>query len=239
MIQPTNMQTPYPQQGGANAVSINIYNPQAYGGTPNAQMQNVPYNYTNSLYQMPQASAFPQVQSHQGFVPAYPLMTAPVIQPQQFITAAPAPQVMPDSVIPEAPQMVNVAQAPVIEAPAQQVAPQPEVVTQQVQAAEAVEQAPVQVVEPQQNVPVIDIDSLVQNLKSTDANVKAQTINQIAMHAQEAPEVALQLVSEPVMQSLINVINEDTTALAGPTQEQIAVAEKINKGEQLTPEEDA
>ena len=56
-IQSTNMQ--YPQQGGANAVSINIYNPQAYGGTSMpAQAQGVPYNYTNSLYQMPQGSVY-------------------------------------------------------------------------------------------------------------------------------------------------------------------------------------
>ena len=52
MIQPTNMQ--YPQAGGANAVAINIYNPQAYGGTnAPASAQGVPYNYTNSLYSEP------------------------------------------------------------------------------------------------------------------------------------------------------------------------------------------
>ena len=50
MVQSTNMLNPYPQQGGANAVAINIYNPQAYGA-PASQAQNVPpYAYTNSLY---------------------------------------------------------------------------------------------------------------------------------------------------------------------------------------------
>ena len=57
-------------------------------------------------------------------------------------------------------------------------------------------------------------------------------------YAQSQPEVALQVVSEPVMQALVSVINEDTTGLQGPTAEQIAVAEKINKGEQLTKEEE-
>ena len=62
MIQPTNAQQLYPQQGGANAVSINIYNPQAYGSTPNAAAQTcAPYQYTNSLYQMPQASTYAPV----------------------------------------------------------------------------------------------------------------------------------------------------------------------------------
>ncbi|MBQ8635503.1 hypothetical protein IJ425_05055 [bacterium] len=242
MIQPTNMQTPYPQQGGANAVSINIYNPQAYGNTPN---QSVPYNYTNSLYQMPQVSAYAPAQFHQGVMPQYPVMQAPMFQPQQFVAPAPAPQVMPESVIPAAPEMVNIAQAPQIEAPVQQPvvqAPQVEAVAPQPAAQEVAPQAapaPVEIVEPQVVAQTVDIDSLVQNLKSPDANVKAETINQIATYAQETPEIALQVVSEPIMQALVNVINEDTTALAGPTQEQIAVAEKINKGEQLTPEEDA
>ena len=38
MVQSTNMLNPYPQQGGANAVAINIYNPQAYGA-PATQQQ--------------------------------------------------------------------------------------------------------------------------------------------------------------------------------------------------------
>ncbi|MBR3604936.1 MAG: HEAT repeat domain-containing protein [Candidatus Gastranaerophilales bacterium] len=228
MIQPTNMQ--YPQQGGANAVSINIYNPQAYGGTSMpAQAQGVPYNYTNSLYQMPQGSVYAQAMPvHQGFAPQYMPMTNPILQ-QQYV--APAPQAMPESVM-AAPQVQP--QAPQAQAEAPQV--QPEAPTAQVAAVEA---TPVEIVEPQQVAQTVDVDSLIQNLKSADANVKAQTINQIATYAQDAPEIALQVVSEPVMQALVSVINEDTTGLQGPTAEQIAVAEKINKGEQLTPEEDA
>ncbi len=212
MIQPTNMQ--YPQQGGANAVSINIYNPQAYGSTGTVNPgQCVPYPYTNSFYEMPQVSAYaPAVNAQPSYAPQY--LPQPQVTQQQFV--APAPQAMPESVIvPQATAEVANAQAP------------------------AQEVAPVEIVEPQQVAQTIDIDALVQNLKSTDADVKAQAINQVAAYAQEAPEVALQVVSEPIMQALVNVINEDTTALEGPTPEQVAVAEKINKGEQLTPEEDA
>lgn len=216
MIQPTNMQTPYPQQGGANAVSINIYNPQAYGSTGTTSMpaiQNAPYGYTNSLYQMPEVSAYPTLQAHQGFMyPQYMQMQPTVTQPINQQVIAPMPQAMPESVLNQAPA----------------------------QATEAVAQeAPVEIVEPQQATQTVDVDTLVQNLKNADANVKAEAINQIATYAQEAPEIALQVVTEPIMQSLISVINEDTTGLQGPSQEQIAVAEKIAKGEQLTPEEDA
>ena len=228
MIQPTNMQA-YPQQGGgANAVAINIYNPQAYGSTPNQPVQqNAPYAVQQPIYQVPFMPMYPQnnmsmpiaqPNTFQQFIPTNNIMMeapqAPVMEPQ-FV--APAPQAMPASVL-----QPQVTQAPQTEA----IAPQ-------------IEAMPVEIVEPQQTTEVINIDSLVQNLKSTDVDTKAQTINQIASYAQEAPEIALQIVSEPIMQSLVDIINEDTTGLQGPSAEQIAVAEKIARNEQLTPEEDA
>ena len=41
------------------------------------------------------------------------------------------------------------------------------------------------------------------------------------------------------MQALVDIINEDTSGLQGPTKEQEAVAEKLRKGETLTAEEQA
>lgn len=223
MIQPTNAQQLYPQQGGANAVSINIYNPQAYGSNPNAQAQNcatTPYEYTNSLYQMPQASAYAPVNqqiqpdAYQQYMP----IQNPVGQEAPQLVA-PAPQMMPESVMNQN-QEQAVAQQPAVQE--QQQVAQPEVVET-----------------PQENAQTVNTEELVQNLKSTDADVKAKAINDIASFAQEAPEVSLQVVSEPIMNALVDVIKEDTTALEGPTEQQIAIAEKITKGEQLTPEEDA
>ena len=226
MTQPlTNAQQMYPQQGGANAVSINIYNPQAYGGAAPAQTcapQQVPYNYTNSLYQMPQANIYPQQQ-----VPVmYPQQQVPNVY-QQYLPVqspiAPPPQIMPESVMSQ-PQQADQTQA--------QQADQ----TQVQQAEQA--QAPEVVNEPT-NKTTVDIDALVNGLADADADKKAQTINKIAEYAQDDPSVALQVVSEPVMNGLINIINEDTTGLEGPTDKQIEIAEKITKGEKLTPEEDA
>ena len=111
MIQPTNAQQLYPQPGGANAVSINIYNPQAYGSMPQQNAMQAPYQLSNSLYQMPVASAYQQQmqpQAYQQFMP----VANPVVQ--QPALTAPAPQVMPESVMP-APQAI--AQAPVVETP--------------------------------------------------------------------------------------------------------------------------
>lgn len=213
-IQQPYQQNPYPQQGGANAVSINIYNPQAYGGTPAQSLapQQVPYNYTNSFYQMPQVNAYQQPQQipevYQQYIPTAPMQypTAPVQSP-----IAPAPQIMPESVMtPAQPQ-----------AAATEAAKTPEVVNEAPQTSS------------------VDIDALVKGLADSDADKKAQTINKIAEYAQSEPSIALEVVSEPLMNGLINVINEDTTGLEGPTDKQIEIAEKITKGEKLTPEEDA
>lgn len=236
MIQSPNMQPQMqqvPQQGtGANAVAINIYNPQAYGSAP---AQQAPYAYEQPIYQLPYAPMYSNVNmtqplAYQQFVPMNNVMNVPQAMPeQQFV--APAPQQMPQSVlaqpVEQAPQAVQMEEAPAIEAP-------------QAPAVQAVETAPVEIVEPQQEAtPVVDIDGLVQGLKNVDPEAKAQAINQIAAYAQESPEIALQVVSEPIMQSLVDIVNEDTTALEGPNEQQVAVSEKIAKGEQLTPEENA
>ncbi len=140
---------------------------------------------------------------------------------------APPPQIMPESVMSQ-PQEAQTQEAP---------APTAEVQTQQ---PEQVQQAQTpEVVNEPTNKSTVDIDALVSGLADADADKKAQTINQIAEYAQGEPSVALQVVSEPVMNGLINIINEDTTGLEGPTDKQIEIAEKITKGEKLTPEEDA
>ncbi|MBR5305177.1 MAG: HEAT repeat domain-containing protein [Candidatus Gastranaerophilales bacterium] len=267
MIQPTNMQNAMPTypQGGANAVAINIFNPQAYGTNPNAQASqvapyqmpqsfyNIPYasmygntsyaqpqfvpNYMNNGLAIPQPYAQPQFvpnymnnglaipQQWQQFMPVSNIMNAPGVIPSEPQFVAPEPMAMPESVLTPAavasqPQVVQADQTPA-ETPAVEVAPK------------------VEVVEPQQAAQVVDVDGLIQGLKNADANVRMETINKIASYAQEAPEISYQIVAEPVMQSLVDIINEDTSKLQGPTKEQIAVAEKMAKGETLTAEEQA
>lgn len=227
MIQPTNAQQLYPAQGsGANAVSINIFNPQAYGGVPQGANNNVsaPYSYQNPIYAMPQASLYQPQAAMPAQYPIYQPIQQAVIPEQAPAQQpiAPAPQMMPNSVIDSNAQAPDANQA------------------QQVQtAAQEVQQPEVAEVQNNNNAQVINIDELTKGLQSTDNDTKAKTINQIAEYVQSTPETALQVVSEPIMKSLVNIINEDTSALEGPTDQQIAIAEKIAKGEQLTPEENA
>ena len=244
MIQPTNAQQLYPQPGGANAVSINIYNPTAYGSTPQSSAQAAPYNYQNSLYQMPQVSAYQQPAMpnvYQQYMPMQnPIMQQPMpvqqsVVPQQPIAfqptqaniqtlEAPAPQAMPESVMAQ----------PQVEAQQIQTQEQPQVVQQP----EVAQQPQVENVATPQEVPnTINTEELIKKLHSTDAKEKAAAINELASYAQSEPKIALQVVSEPVMNALVDVIKEDTTGLEGPTDKQIAVAEKLTKGEELTPEE--
>ena len=203
MIQPTNAQLPIPQSG-ANAVSINIYNPQAYG----AGTQQAPYDYTNSVYNVPQNSLYnqgiqymPQTyvpHVHQGYVQN-------AVQPP-VIAAIPTPQLMPNSVLEQA-----------------QAQPQAEINNQPEESKTV----------------VIDTDALINNLKSTDTKTREAAINKLAEYAQDDDvDVIKQVITEPIMQTLVDIISEDTTGLQGPTDQQIAIAEKVAKGEQLTPEED-
>lgn len=256
MIQPTNAQQLYPQAGGANAVSINIYNPTAYGSTPQNSSQAVPYNYQNSLYQMPQASAYQQ-QSMPNAYQQYMPMQNPVVQ-QTVVPQIAAPNENLQQVTSQAPVAFQPSQtaSQVLESPAPQMMPesvmaQPQVQQTQVEQAQVqqpqTEQAQATQTQPQvetqkavQEVPTtINTDELIQQLKDPDSEKRANAIDKIASYAQGDPKEALQVVSEPIMNALVDIIKEDTSGLEGPSEKQIAIAEKISKGEKTTPEEDA
>ncbi len=215
MLQPQALQQP---MQAPSAVSINIYEPKSYAA-PAAQ---APYAYTNELYAMPQGSAYaPQTQMpyapYQQYVPAQtltpPQTPAPAIQPEV--------QAMPETAIEAAP--VETPAAPVEAAPVEApvaTAPTPEVT-----------EAPA--------APTVDTTMIVNDLKSVDPNVQAEAITSIANFTQSTPDIALQVATDPVKLALVDVIKADISALADSTPEQVALADKQAKGEQLTPQEQA
>lgn len=261
MVQSTNLypaNVKQPTQGTANAVAINIFNPTAYGSAPSEQQ--APYTYDQSVYNMPYtpiltpaANQYATQPMQYGYVPGYGPVAQPIAQlptqPMQYgyvpgytpVTQpeliAPRPQEMPPSVI-EQPQAVAapIEQPQVAQAPVEQ----PQVAEVAAQAPSETAQAPAEVQQAQvaEEGEPVNVDELVEGLKSADLEVRAEAINKIANYAQKTPETALKVVSEPIMQSLVNIINEDTSGYEGPSAEQIAVAEKLEKGEQLTPEEE-
>ena len=222
MIQPTYTQVnpQNPQPNGANAVSINIFNPQAYGSAPQG-LQQTAMSAQPSMYQMPQAQMYQMPQAQMYQMPQAQMYQMPQAQSgyyqsyvpvQSPIVSAPAPQMMPESVMsqPQAESKVEAKEAKPEASAKEEVKPEVE---------------------------KINVDELVNNLKSTDVNVKHDTINSIAKYIQDVPEVALQVVSEPVMQGLIDIIKEDTSSLEGPSKKQVELAEKSAKGEKLTTQE--
>lgn len=210
MIQPQYLQQQYPQ--APSAVSINIYEPKSYGSAPQAQ---APYGYTNQLYSMPQTSAWGP-QSPQGIQSPY----------QQY-----APQYQP--MIPQyTPQAAPMAPTPM---------PQSAIEPQQAPQAQAAEQAqpPMPEVKEGEQGPKVNTDALLKDLASTDYNAQAEAITSVANFTQATPDIALQVATDPVKQALVDIIKADTTALPEATEQQQALADKQNKGEKLTPEEQA
>ena len=239
MTQPiSNRQMAYTPSPSANAVSINIYNPTAYGSAP---AQQAPYDYTNSFYNMPQTSmyeapaqqqyaSYPTYQNYQAQNPAMIYNQPNAYQMPQ----APAPEVMPQSVITNNFQAPQAAQTEPAQAAPQETAPQQAVAPQ----AQAIQEPKTQEI-PQEVSQTINTDELVNGLKSKDADTRAKAINEIAAYAQDVPEVSLQVLTEPIINSLVDIIKEDTSSLEGPSEQQVALLDKSAKGETLTDSENA
>ncbi len=222
MIQPQYFQQQYPQ--APSAVSINIYEPKSYGSAP---AQQAPYAYSNQLYGMPQSSAWSQ----------QPLNYAQSPYQQYAI-----PQIMPQAAIGQ-----PVETSPVVNQQfdmAQPVAPQPMPQTaidaqQNPPVADSAQQSEMPEVEQGQETPKVNADALLADLKSPDYNVQNEAITSIANFSQSTPDIALQVVTDPIKQALVDIIKTDTSALPDLTDEQKAISVKKEKGEEITPEEQA
>lgn len=239
MIQPQyNMaQCPPTAMGaGANAVSINIHNPQAFATPPQSAVTQPIYNYPQAQLYAPQPymtqqqmPAYPQPY----FQPAYNYPQAQMYAPQPYVMQQPmqttqaiyqAPEVYPVNTTPVMPEPVlapQQSQVPV--APAQQTPP----VAAPEPAAQATPQAD-----------AVDIQMLNQELASQDLAVQEDAITKIAQYSQAAPELALQLVDNQIMGSLANIIQADSSKLPGPSQQQIDLTEKARTGQKLAPQEE-
>lgn len=254
MIQPQYAQ-PYSQGApSANAVNIQIFEPKAYA-TPQGAMTTPPMqpNYTNQLYNYPQASLYAAPQPQ--YAP-YP-MQQPMYQPMpQYPGYAMPPQAYGPYAMPQeqyaypqqiaqipaaAPQVVSPEPQPM---PEPVIAEQPQVQPQPAPAPAPAEQPQVQEAQPQpvevqpaQQPSGIDVAALVSGLQSTDSATQEKAITEIANYSQGEPAQAQQVLNEQIMTNLAGIVNSDITQLQGPTPEQTAIFEKAARGEQLTPEE--
>lgn len=231
---------PIATQPSYNAVKIDINNPQVNApgcsqcpiqAPPSAPITAPVYSYPQSqIYEVPQQSIYtpqqPKNDSQPAAVQELPSVPPPVIvQPTVNVAPTPAP------VAAVAPTPVEAAQA--ISAPATTVAPTPIEATPAV-AAPAVTPQTVEVKDPEVTAPKLDLNEFISKLSSPDYEVQASTMESIADLAQNSPEKATELLDVKVFDSLLNIMNVDTSKLSGPTAQQLEIREKIMSGKPVT-----
>lgn len=258
MMQIPNLPNPYmqqvaqPQPHSYNAVKIDVHNPSVVApGFPQLAQQPVQNQYATPVmpyYQYPQAPVYqyPQAPIQPFYMPIQqqPTMIAPKVIEQPALPAPQVQQELPAPAIQAAP-IAPMAQATEVAAVAPAVVPQP-VVTKPAEAekkepakvaeapkAEESAKAP-EIVAPAPLEPQVDLNAFISKLTNPDFEIQAAAMEEIANMAKDTPEKATELLDVKVMDTLNNIINADSSKLAGPTQEQVAARQKLMNNQQMT-----
>ena len=212
-----------------NGVNIEIINPQGQATAPQYGCQ-MPAQYM-PIQQAPVmvpafAQPFPASQAIVQAPQATPVAQAPV----QYDAA---PQVAPQAAAPVIqPQVAPQAAAPVE-------VPQPQIQTQAaapVAQAQEAPQAAAPVVENQvAQDPAISPEAFAGRLQSADLDVQKTAIEEIAEKVKTDKTAGPILLDTQIFDSLVGIINKDTSTLAGPTPEVMELRQKPQ--DQLTAEE--
>lgn len=192
-----------------NAVKIDINNPQV--NAPGQQPQQAPI--TAPMYNYPQANVYEMPQKS-------------VYEPQSNFNQPPTAKEMPS-----VPQPVIVP--PVVSKP--DAAP---VVPAQAPAVEAAPQT-VEVKAPEQATPAVDVNAFLGKLTNPDFEVQATAMEEIANLAQSSPDKATALLDVKVIDTLLGIMDADSSKLEGPTAQQLQIREKIIAGKPVTEAETA
>lgn len=218
------------------------------------------YSYPQSqVYDVPNQSIYSPTPptaaiSKPPAVKEIPAVPPPVIVPQATVTAA-TPIVTPTAppTVPTvqeqpalAPVIPEVATAKVEEAKAAEVkvpevaAPEAvpttkvEVATPTAAPVEATPAQTVDVKTPEVVKPQIDVNEFISKLTNPDYEVQATTMESIANIAQSSPEKASALLDVKIIDTLLGIMQADTSKLTGPTPQQLQIREKIMGGKPVT-----
>lgn len=230
MMQIPNLPNPYMQVAqpqaqpqSYNAVKIDVHNPSVIApGLPQSSPVTSQYAQpTMPYYSYPQAPVYqyPEAPQQPYYMPApqQPVVIPPQVTEQAPAAIAPAPQ-SPAAATEVAPAPVNVPQ-PVVTQPT---AEQPK----EVKAPEIESPTPLE--------PQVDLNAFISKLTNPDYEVQASAMEEIANMVKDNPQKATELLDVKLMDTLNNIINTDSSKLAGPTPEQIAARQKLMKNEQMT-----
>lgn len=239
-------------QPSYNAVKIDIHNPlvnapmntkgqnqqaeqepnksSVYDSVPKASIYDVP---KKSLYEVDKSDKLPPAVKEVSLVPA-PVVLAPVATtvPQATSVSGPITATAPISSV--APVAAVAAAATV----------SPAVVTQtQTQTTsepqKAAEPQKVEIQDPEKLTSKIDINEFINKLISPDFEQQANAMESIADTAQNKPKEATEFLDVKVIDSLLGIMQKDSSKLAGPNSKQLQIREKIMAGKSVTAAETA
>ena len=164
------------------------------------------------------------IQSSNNANQVYSYPQAPVYEmPKQSIYAPQQAQVVP--------QPPAVSEVPPVPAP---VIVQPTVVkTPEVKAVE-VKPQPVEVKAPEVAAPKVDVNEFIAKLTASDLEKQANAMESIADMVQTSPQKATELLDTRVVDTLLGIMNKDTSKMEGPSAQQIQIREKIMSGKPVT-----
>lgn len=215
----TQQPIPAPQY---NAVKIDIHNPAVNVPAPQTTCATpAPCTYDMPkapIYEVPQQSVYAPQQNFNQPPAAQQTMPAPVQTPP---VAVPPPVIVP-------PQVVQQAPTPPVAAPTAEAATAP-----------VAPVAPVEVKAPEANLPKVDINTFVAQLKDADFEIQAKAMSNMAEMAEKNPAQATELLDENVINSLLAIMEKNSDTLAGPSEKQLVIREKIMSNQAVTPEEEA
>lgn len=215
-----------------NAVSIQINNPKVITSTETQEPVQTPATVTN-----PQIYTYPQA-------PIYEVPKQSVYQVQPVKEApTPPPPVIVQPVAPKAPAaQVQQPKPAKAEEPAKKEAPVKEAAPAKTDAPAAAAQpqqtqAPAQKVEvkaPEKIEPKVDINDFITKLSNPDFEQQATAMEAIALMAQNSPQQATALLDVKVVDTLLGIMQKDTSKLEGPSAKQIEARGKIMNGKQVS-----
>ncbi len=239
MIQVPSIQNPYQVNPMAQQYMQNpMYMPQP---APQADYNAVKIAINGASVQAPGAQQ-PQMTGYAA--PTMPYYSYPQADLYNYPQAVQQPYYMPAQTV------APVAMAPVqpqviqqnINAPAAVAVPEP-VITQAAVAAPEVqpkevkpetEQPKVEVAQPEELKPQVDINAFIAELTNPDYEKQASAMENIAMMVNQEPQKATELLDERVVKSLTDILNADTKELVGPSKEQMEARQKIMTGKQVS-----
>lgn len=248
-VQPTKSY-PITIQPSYNAVKIDIHNPQLNApintksntqqptATPVAAPITAPI-YGNipkaSIYEMPTKSLYEagkEPKTTKELVAKEPIAV-------KEMPTVPAPVIVAPTIAAVPPQISTINSGPITAtAPISSVAPAIAIQTQtQSQTIAAPKKVDVQ--DPETITPKTDINAFINKLINPDYEQQANAMESIADLAQNNPKQATEFLDVKIIDSLLGIMDKDSTKLAGPTAKQLQIREKIMGGKSVTPAETA